>query len=188
MKVIVNITSWVGISGNAIHYYAKIIKDQDLQNIYLYAENEDWPLPDEDLSRMIDHKEAEKLNKKDGRGSKWKSGMSTIRFNSEEDIIELVKETYPNDDIIILHEKELDLDTDLIVRSIYPVKFTGDKLRIIDFKGFSPNFANCTADSIHSIIEPPEQYKHKELQPGCWINGVYEPMLVLKHEYEIIKD
>jgi len=64
--------------------------------------------------------------------------------------------------------------------------YTGQTIKISNFTGCSPEFKNLIEGSEHKVIETPEKYKDQQLQDGYWVNGVTEPVLVLKRECELI--
>ena len=185
MKIFINITTWTGIDASAIHYYAKMYQIESEENIYKLEQQNAWVQNERiELTREIDAKEARFLNKKDGKGSLWKAGMKTERFNSKEQLKEFTESTYPNDDIMYLHDMELESeDADVVIRSKEEYKKTGLKITIHRFKGFSREFANLIEGSVHEVIETPERYKGKKLlHNGYWVHGVSEPVLVIDTE------
>jgi hypothetical protein len=191
MIIYINIKTWVGTSASAIHYYGKFGKLDTNKNVYQSVKDDEYSDVDfdDDLDRTIDQKEATFLNKKDGKGSLWKKGMSTIRFNSVDELKETAEKQFKTEDIVFLHDYDLiSEESDIIVRNVEKYKYTGQKLIIEDFKGFSPNFKNLTNDSIHKVIETPERYKGKKLQDGYWVIGVYEPALILSEECELLPE
>lgn len=189
MKVLINISSWVGISGGAQHYYGKVCEIETNQNIYEVARN-GMPLKPEkfDLERVLDDEEEVKyLNKKDDWNG-WKIGNKTSRFNSISEIRKVANELYPDSDIAFLFDYELESeDRDVIERKPHIPEKTGKKIEINNFEGFSPEFKNLTEGSIHEVIGTPERYKGTETLEGVWVMGVTEPVKVLRKEFIYVK-
>ena len=77
MNIVVNITSWAGISGGAEHSYAKVRLTDNSDEIFVFAKNINesfYNITQEiHLEREIDEKEAAYLNKKDS-WSGWRAG------------------------------------------------------------------------------------------------------------------
>jgi len=191
MNIVVNITSWVGISGGAEHSYAKVRLTDNSDEIYVFAKNLNESfyniIQEINLEREIDEKEASYLNKKDSCNV-WRAGKKTERFNSFEEIKDVVLKTYPNDDIIFTFNDTLQsIDLYVIKRTTENYIKTGKQLKICRFEGFSREFANLTEGSIHDIIKTPIRYQNQDLQPGYWVMGVTEPVLVLRRECVIIE-
>ena len=172
-KIIVNITTLVGISGNAEHYYAKVKEIETPKNIYELVS--DIPIGKwEEFYRTLEtQEECDALTKKDGKGAyKHRIGNETSRFNSITQIKEWIDISYPKNDIAFLFENDLLLENnDIIERNPAPIKNTGKKIKIQNFQGFSSEFVNLTEGSIHEVIETPDRYKDKELQKGVWVMG-----------------
>jgi hypothetical protein len=193
-KIFVNITSWTRIgSAGAEHFYAKLSIFEDPRNIYSLA-REGWittPGEDIQLQKPLTSENAKYLNKKGGFGSTYKKGDLDDRFDSIDEIKARVKELYPNTDIAFFNDREL-LSEEFDVYIANPQsdhKKTGRKIRIHNFEGFSKEFVNLTEGSVHEVIETPERYKDKEdLQPGAWVWGVTEPVLVLRREFEYVNE
>ncbi len=187
--IIVNVTSYTDIGAlGAEHFYAKTWTMDTDKNVYYLAENLNtigiWDKDKERLMRKIDATEAKYLNKKDGRGSGWKAGDETERFNSLEQVRETVSKLYPENDIIVLRANEFEQEhLNVICRTTEEYKKTGRKIEIRGFQGFSREFVNLKEGSIHEVIETPKRYEHKVLQSGVWVMGVTEPVLVLTREY-----
>ena len=194
-KILVNITSYKG-SWGAEHYYGSIRKiDNDL-NVYIFANNEgmihvalNGNSHSEDVERIIDAKEAEYLNKKDGKGSKkMKAGDLTSRHQSIQQIKDIVLERFKENDIIFTIEgKMTSEDMYVYERNKETYSKTGKKLKIQNFTGHSREFANLTEGSIHEILETPLRYRNDKTYNGYWVMGVSEPVLVLFDECEVIK-
>lgn len=194
-KIFVNITSWTRVgSAGAEHFYAKIHKFQDDRNIFTLAREGWYALPDgyekSELRKNLTAAEAKHLNMKDGYPDLYKKGDKSDRFNSIEEIKEETKKQYPNTDVVFFNDHEL-LSEDKDVYETNPqsnYKKTGKKIRIQNFEGYSQEFVNLTEGSIHEVIETPEKYKDKELQPGVWVWGISEPVLVLRREFEYVNE
>ena len=107
MKVLVNITTYAGLSSGAEHYYAKVHEMESDESIYTIAKNRvigKW----DDFYRIIeDEKEANVLTIKDNN-RKWpyKVGDETWRFNSPKQIREWIEKAYQTflSDRIKIHE------------------------------------------------------------------------------------
>lgn len=189
---VINITSFVGISGGAEHYYASIREVETNKTInslidagYLPSFND---TNEDRLERAIPtEEEAAYLNKKDSWKG-WKVGKLTERFNSEEEIRESASKMFPELSIIFTHFHEVSRHViDVIDRTEYTYKKTGKKLVINGFTGFSREFVNLTEGSEHEILETPEEYLHKtNLMDGYWVMGVTEPVLVLINECDVL--
>jgi len=54
------------------------------------------------------------------------------------------------------------------------------RIQIKDCHAFGPQFKNLTENSIHELVDPPEDYKQGDR--GFWVQGVGEPVLVLHSE------
>lgn len=185
--LVINITSFKDIGAlNAEHYYARCHEYNTTDSVYKvadkpYSYNE---VSRFDLTRQIGQKEASYLNKKDGKGSLWKSGDETSRFNEIKDIKAEANKQYPEHSIVFLRNDEfIDNKSNIIDRNPETIKKTGRAIKIQNFEGFSPEFIHLTEGSIHDVIETPERYKHKKLQDGVWVMGVTEPVLVLNREF-----
>jgi len=191
MKVLVNITTYAGLSAGAVHFYAKVHEMDSDESIYTIAKNRiigRW----EDFYRILeDEKEANTLTIKDNN-RKWpyKVGDETWRFNSPEQIREWVEKAYPEADIAFLRNKELiSEDLDVIERNPSNIIKTGKKIKIGCFEGFSPEFVKLVEDSVHEEIETPERYLDRDEQfhqDGVWVWGVTEPVRVLNREFSYI--
>jgi hypothetical protein len=181
-RIEVTITSYVGISGDAEHYY-------DVQKKGFYSYDNIEIIKDDLMRELTDIKEVEHLNRKDNRngGRCWEIGSKTQRFNSIAEIKTEVEKQYPKADIIYDS-----FGNEEIVERNGQTKFkkTGQKIQITDFRGFSSNFKNLeVSGSIHEVIEEPIKYKHQKLtNEGYWVMGVYEPALVLTRECELIEE
>jgi hypothetical protein len=190
----INITTFIGAIG-AEHYYGSIETLESDVDLFVIAEKHNTydfksVKTDDRLLRKIDAKEAAYLNKKDGcTFSRWEDGDKTEKFNSIEEMKEMVFELYPNCDVIFTQDgdiRSIDMDVHQIIKPDTPNK-TGKKLRIEGFKGFDPTvFANLTEGSEHDIIETPERFENQELDEGYWVMGIGEPVLVLKSECILI--
>lgn len=62
----------------------------------------------------------------------------------------------------------------------------GREIKIKHCSAGGKMFANITDGSIHTVIEPPNQ--NKDSYDGVWVMGVTEPVKVLYHEFEFIKE
>ena len=190
MKIFVNITSWTRIaSAGAEHFYAKLQIFEDPRNIYTLA-REGWITTDEQiqLQKKLTSESAKYLNKKGGYGSLYRKGNLDDRFDTIDEIKAKVKELYPDADIAFFNDREL-LSEEQDIYEAHPQtdhKKVGKQIRIRNFQGFSKEFINLTEGSIHEVIETPEKYKDKELQEGVWVQGVTEPVLVLRREFEYV--
>lgn len=187
---VVNITSWVGTSPGAEHYYASINEVETNRNVHWLLEN--MPAfsstPEEKLERELTcEKEVKHLNKKDSWKG-WRVGKITERFNTIEEIRELVSKKYPDNSIIFTYDHYTStMVDDIIDRTKYDYVKTGRSLKVNGFEGFSDEFAYLTEGSIHEIIETPEKYKHKtNMVDGYWVMGVTEPVKVLPNECDIL--
>lgn len=185
-KLIVNITSWVGISGNAEHSYGKVREIETGDSIYEVAENfHRYKYDEYDLEReLTDLKEVLYLKKKE-RNPTLRVGRKTYKFNTEKQIKETVMEMFPDDDIAFLDDNELVAkDSNVIKRTPTPrPPNTGQKIKIQNFQGFSSEFVNLTEGSVHEVIEVPEEFSHRKDIKGVWVWGITEPVRVLPEEY-----
>lgn len=57
------------------------------------------------------------------------------------------------------------------------------RVRISNFKGNSPAFANLINGTEHDVVECPKEYKSK-YGSDVWVMGVGEPIRLLNGEYE----
>jgi len=189
-KLIVNITSYTDISAiGAEHFYARAWKIESDKNIYQIADklNEmSFCSRDSDiLSKTIDAKEAEYLNKKDGCDD-WCAGDLSERFSSVEEIKVMILTEYDTINDVIFLRNDRVIENSIFCRTKEEYKKNGKKIKIENFKGFSPEFVELKEGSIHEVIETPERYVDKELQSGVWVMGVTEPVLVLTSEYTVV--
>jgi len=192
-KIIANLTSWIGYSSDAMHVYVKLFEIETSLSVYDLVKN-DLPnlIEGEDLERILTNKkEVRMLNNKDGKcPNPYKIGDSTTRFNDDDkEIRKIVSDKYPENDIIFLHEGELEnKDINIICRKTYIPLKTGHQIMIGNFTGFSLEFKNLIKGTIHDVIETPEWFKYDEnVLPGVWVMGVTEPVKVLSEEYFDIK-
>ena len=98
--IIANITTYVGMDGDAEHYYCSVGKIDNCTSYY--------PMPyskkDDELHRKLSSNvEVLKLNKKD-RYNRFELGDTTNRFNSIDEIHSTLLETYPNEDLVTYYE------------------------------------------------------------------------------------
>lgn len=194
-KLFVNITSWIGISPGAIHYYAKRVEFESDKNIYVLANNGFWSFgekrPEEFYRILTNPMEVQSLNKADGKGSNHKVGEQTLRFNTVDEIKQEIEATYPEHDIAYFYNNELESeDMDVIERNSSMTKKTGRKIKIGNFEGFGSEFVKLTQDSIHDVIECPERYLDRGPSfhyGNVWVKGVTEPVRVLRREFEFVK-
>lgn len=188
---VINITTYVGMSGGAEHYYASINEVETTQNVHAliddmpkYKKNIDYNKLEREITT---EKEAKYLRDKDQYNG-WRVGKMTERFNSVEEIRKTANKLFPDNNIIFVYDHETSRNVkDIIDKTEYTYIKTGKKLKIGKFTGFSPEFVNLTTGSIHEIIETPDKWKHKtSLRNGYWVMGVTEPVLVLNYECEIL--
>jgi len=189
---IVNITSWVGISPDAVHYYAKLQIVESKKNIYKVAKapySQKEIGEEVELSRVIDQKEADYLNKKDNADS-WCCGDTVLRFNNIDEIkiavAEYLKENNLVCNVALLRNRELRSDDDFVINIKEEIKKTNVKIKITKCLAFGKQFENLTPDSVHDVIEAPERYKSSKVV-GVWVMGVGEPVKVLPNEYITLK-
>lgn len=186
---VINITSYVGISGGAEHYYAEAFEVETDKNVNELIELMPSYLNTEEnkLQRVIStEREAKHLRLKDNYKG-WRVGKKTERFNSRKEIRAVAAKMFPTHNIIFVYDHENSTDPeDIIDRTVYEFKKTGRQIQINGFEGFSREFDNLTEESIHDIIETPEKYKHKSLHDGYWVMGVSEPVLVLINECDVL--
>lgn len=101
--IVGNITSFAGQCSDAEHYYCNYIRVDDTYKpqpfCYLGRDLTE-------LKRQIKQKEAEYLNHKD-TWSGWKSGMTTVRFNSIQQIHETMIKKFKGHDIITYYEGKI---------------------------------------------------------------------------------
>ena len=201
-KIFVNITSWTRVgSAGAEHFYAKLSIFENDTNIHILA-RDGWItttdaqtqrisiLSNIQLQKPLTSENAKYLNKKSGYGALYKKGDMDDRFDSIDEIKAKTKELYPDADIAFFNDREL-LSEEQDVYEADPqtiYKKVGKQIIIHNFQGFSKEFRDLTEGSIHDVIETPERYKDKELQEGVWVWGVTEPVLVLRREFEYIKN
>ncbi len=92
--VYLEITSWVGLSIGAEHYYGKLIISGTREKSV-------------DLTKKLSDRECFYLNKKDSLSGiiRWKAGQTTKRFNTEADLerlaIKIWKKKYPKYDALL---------------------------------------------------------------------------------------
>jgi hypothetical protein len=186
-KILVDITSYVGISGDAEHYYAKVTEVETDRNIYDLVRHPPRKAESYDFVRTLESEvECKQLTQKDGGKSayRYRIGNETQRFNSVEQVKEWVEKEFPKNDIGYTFEGTLESeDRDVIERNPVPVKLIGTQIKIQNFHGFSPEFKNLTEGSIHEVVETPERYIGTETLAGVWVMGVTEPVKVLHDEY-----
>ena len=58
------------------------------------------------------------------------------------------------------------------------------KIRVIKCNAFGEIFINLVPNSEHTVVDAPHPYKND--QSGVWVQGIGEPVKLLKGEYEII--
>ena len=84
-----DISTWEGMSFDATHYYGKLYNGDEVVQV----------------ERRLSKKDADKLNEKD-KCCTYKDGMTTDRFDFEEDIIEFSKKIYkgrfPKSNVLLL--------------------------------------------------------------------------------------
>lgn len=109
--VFLEISSWVGISGGAIHVYGKLVgHDTNGKRVNI------------ELERPIGQEEAKALNQKDyGKDAylcMWDEGDTTIRFNTVQELHTFAKkgfkENFPNGKVLI-EGRSYALDPELIL-------------------------------------------------------------------------
>lgn len=61
-----------------------------------------------------------------------------------------------------------------------------NKIKITICHAHGAVFKNLTPGSVHNVVEPPVGYKNDV--DGVWVQGVGEPVKVLRSEYIIISD
>jgi len=184
MKIVVDITSYVGTGTMAEHYYAKVWELDTDKSIYVVA-SEFLPGHGDPLMRTFtDVYEVRRLNQKDKTDS-WKIGGETERFGSIQQIKDTVNLKYPEDDLAFLYFGDLrSEDNDIVERNPVIPEKTGEKIKIENFKGFSGEFVHLTEGSIHEVLGVPARYQgREEILSGVWVMGVTEPVRVLPHEY-----
>lgn len=98
--IIANITTYIGMDGDAEHYYCSLSQVENPSRLY--------PMPCNKKDRELQRKltsvaEVTKLNKKD-RWSGMKLGCYTNRFNSIEEIHSTLLETCGNEDLVTYYE------------------------------------------------------------------------------------
>ena len=189
--IVVNITSWRGISPGAEHYYAKLMLVETTKNIYKLADepHSGKELEEIELRRTIADEEARYLNKKEHCYS-WRAGDSTGRFNNMTEIktavAEYMKEKGIVCDAVLLHNWDVETDDDFIINIKKEPKKTNKKIMITYCNAFGKQFENLTPNSVHEVIEAPERYKKSKVE-GVWVMGVGEPVKVLEEEYITVK-
>ena len=59
------------------------------------------------------------------------------------------------------------------------------RIKISNFKGFGPQFANIIEGTEHDVVNPPKEYKKKfpNGRTGYWIMGVGQPVRILPDEF-----
>jgi len=186
-KILVDITTYIGISGDAEHYYANVMEVESDKNIYDLIRHPPRKAKSYDFVRILESEvECKQLTQKDGGGSayRYRIGNETQRFNSINQIKEHVEKEFPKNDIGYTFEGILKSeDRDVIERNPAPVKPIGVQIKIQNFHGYSPEFKNLIEGSIHEVVETPERYVGNETVAGVWVMGVTEPVKVLRNEY-----
>ncbi|GAG86112.1 unnamed protein product [marine sediment metagenome] len=185
MKIVVNITSYVGTGGNAEHYYAKVWELDTKDSIYVVAQRALMGHGEELERTFTDVKETRRLNQKDDT-RQWKIGGLTERFGSIKQIKNFVSDKYPDSDLAFLWFNNMESeDRDIVERNPAIPEKTGEKIKIQNFEGFSSEFVNLTEGSIHEVLGVPARYQGKETPgfEGVWVWGVTEPVKILTHEY-----
>jgi len=97
--ILANITSYRGQCAGAVHYYCYIeeVADTKPEPRYKYSNH------DELTYELISQADADKINTKEGRRTYY-VGMEVNKFNSIEDIHEVLIKTYPDQTIISYYE------------------------------------------------------------------------------------
>ena len=57
----------------------------------------------------------------------------------------------------------------------------GKKVKILKCMAYGPQFANLEPGTIHTVVQPPGDYKNDS--SGVWVDGIGEPVKVLANEF-----
>ena len=69
-------------------------------------------------------------------------------------------------------------------------KNPASKIKITTCNASGLQFGNLLPNSIHKIIEPPEEHAEKSQNwlRGVWVMGIGDPVMVLNNEFDIVED